>query len=337
MGSMDTTSCFTLRESRDLASAVYRHAELPLAPLEERDFEGGEFKLRPLETVRGHTALVLQCLAGTTEVPLSERLVRLLFLLYGLRDAGAVRRIALLPYLTFARKDRRTQLRDPVNSRYIAQVLEAAGVDRVVTLDVHNPAALDNAFRVPVDHLSALPMMVDHFATRLPDAQLTIASPDIGGVKRAQIFRELLETRLGREVELAFFEKRRAQGVVSGDALVGTVKGRTVLVIDDLCATGNTLKRAAEVCNRAGAHAVYAAVTHAPYSPGIVSVVADPAVAGVITTDSVGYHFGPLPPDCAGKLTVLSIAPLFGQAIRRMQTGKPLAPLLQRWPVDPRD
>jgi ribose-phosphate pyrophosphokinase len=335
VSSQDTTSCFTLRESRDLACAVYRHAELPLAPLEERDFEGGEFKLRPLATVRDRTALVFQCLAGTTEVSACERLVRLLFLLYGVRDAGSSRRIALLPYLTFARKDRRTQIRDPVNSRYIAQLLEAAGVDRVITLDVHNPAALDNGFRVPVDHLSALPMMVDHFATRLPDAQLTIASPDIGGVKRAQIFRELLEARLGRELELAFFEKRRAQGVVSGDALVGTVKNRTVLLIDDLCATGNTLKRAAEVCTGVGARAVYAAVTHAPFTPGIVSVVADPGIAGVITTDSVGYHFGPLPPDCAGKLTVLSIAPLFGEAIRRILSGKPLAPLLQQWPVEP--
>ena len=341
---MSTTSCFTLRESRDLACAVYRHADLRLAALEERDFEGGEFKLRPLESVRDRTALVFQCLAGTAEASMSERLIRLLFLLYGLRDAGATRRIALLPYLTFARKDRRTQPRDPVNSRYIAQLLESAGVDRVVTLDVHNPAALDNAFRVPVDHLSALPMMVDHLATHLPAALLTVASPDIGGVKRAQIFRELLEGRLGRPVELAFFEKRRAQGVVSGDALVGVVKARTVIVIDDLCATGNTLKRAAEVCNRAGARAVYAAVTHAPYTPGIASVVADPGLAGVITTDSVGYHFGlaqgssgPLPPDCAGKLTVLSIAPLFGEAVRRMLSGKPLAPLLQRWPLEAGD
>lgn len=334
MSLMSTTSCFALRESRDLASAVYRHAGLSLASLEEREFEGGEFKLRPLETVRDRTAFLFQCLAGTTDVPASERLIRLLFLLYGLHDAGALRRIALLPYLTFARKDRRTQVRDPVNSRYIAQLLEAAGVGRVITLDVHNPAALDNGFRVPVDHLSALPMMVDHFATRLPDAEMTVASPDIGGVKRAQIFRELLEARLGREVGLAFFEKRRAQGVVSGDALVGSVKGRTVLVIDDLCATGNTLKRAAEVCNRVGARAVYAAVTHAPYTPGLVSVIADPGLAGVITTDSVGYHFGPLAPDCAGKLTVLSIAPLFGEALRRMLSGQPLAPLLQHWPVE---
>src|SRR6185312_3499544 len=107
------------------------------------------------------------CLAGTQPAPSSERLLKLLFLLHGLKDAGVTRCTALLPYMTFARKDRRTQVRDPVNSRYVAQLLESAGVDRVMTLDVHNPAALDNSFRVPVDHLSALPMMVDHFAREL--------------------------------------------------------------------------------------------------------------------------------------------------------------------------
>ena len=320
-------SFFALHESRDLALAVSHHACLPLAALEERDFEGGEFKLRPLEPVRDRTTYVLQCLSATAEASVCERLVRLLFLLHGLRDAGAVRRVALLPYLTFARKDRRTQIRDPVNSRYIAQMLEAAGVDRVVTLDVHNPAALDNSFRVPVDHLSALPMMVDHFATHLPEAQLTVASPDVGGVKRAQIFRELLEARIERNVDLAFFEKRRAQGVVSGNALVGSVKDRTVIIIDDLCATGNTLIHAADICNHAGAQSVYAAVTHAPYGPGIAAVVAAESLAGVVTTDSVG------PLASAGKLTVLSIAPLFGEAVQRMLSGRPIAPLLQRWPV----
>ena len=310
-----------------------RYAGLALSDLEERLFEGGEFKLRPLESVRDRSVLILQCLAGTPQAPISERLLKLLFLLYGLRDAGASRRIALLPYLTFARKDRRTQPRDPVNTRYVAELLEAAGVDRVVTLDVHNPAALDNSFRVPVDHLSALPMMVDHFSTRVEDTPVTVASPDIGGVKRAQIFRELLEARLGRGVELAFFEKRRAKGIVSGHALVGDVRERTVIIIDDLCATGNTLIRAAEASNRAGCRAVYAAVTHAPHMPGITAVLADQGIAGVITTDSVGYPFVPLTTEAARKLTVLSIAPLFGEAVRRMLAGIPLAPLLDHWPV----
>jgi len=133
---------FALSESRDLAVAVARDAGLEVSSPEERRYEGGEFKLRPLESVRGRTAFVLQSLAGTQDVPVAERFLRLLFLLNGLRDAGANQRVALVPYLAFARKDRRTQLRDPVNTRYVAQLLEASGIDRVITLDVHNPAAL---------------------------------------------------------------------------------------------------------------------------------------------------------------------------------------------------
>lgn len=326
---------FCLSESHELGSAIGVAAGLPLAGLEERRFEGGEFKLRPLESVRGRTALVLQSLAGTPEAPVSERLVRLLFLLNGLADAGACERVALVPYLAFARKDRRTQLRDPVNTRYVAQLLEASGTDRLIALDVHNPAALDNAFRIPVDHLSALPLMVEHFATRFAQTALAVASPDIGGIKRAQIFRERLEKRLGREIELVFIEKRRSQGVVSGGALVGDAAGRTVIVLDDLCATGGTLLRAADVCLRAGAAAVHVAVTHAPLASGLDALVAAANISGIVITDSVGTppRLKAPPLTAANKLLTLSIAPLFGQALRHIFAGRPVAPLLERWPV----
>ena len=328
------TTFFALREIRDLASSVCRAAGMSLAPLEEQEFEGGEFKLRPLESVRDRTAFVLQCLAGTAAAPVAERMLKLLLLLHGLRDAGAGRRIALLPYLTFTRQDRRTQLRDPINTRYIAQLLESAGVDRIVTLDVHNTAALDNSFRIPVDHLSAAPMMVHHFSTRLPAGKPTVVSPDVGGIKRAQIFRELLVSRIEQEVDLAFFEKRRAASAPSAHTLVGEVKDRTVILVDDLCATGNTLMRAAEVCKRAGAAAVYVAVTHTPLSSGLAAVLADININGVVTTDSVGFHCGPSALAAAEKLTVLSIAPLFGHAVERLSSGKPIAPLLELWPLE---
>jgi ribose-phosphate pyrophosphokinase len=329
---------FALSESRDLAMSVAESAGLALAPLEERRFEGGEFKLRPLESVRNRTAFVIESLAGDEVMPTAERLVRLLFLLSGLKDAGAMHRVALVPYLAYARKERRTQLRDPVNTRYVAQLLETAGLDRLIALDVHNPAALDNSFRVPLDHLSAMPMMADHFLRRLGTVPVTVVSPDVGGIKRAQLFRELLQQRLGREVEMAFLEKRRALDVVSGGMLVGDVSHRHVIVLDDLCASGGTLIRAAEVCRRAAASAVHAAVTHAPLPSGLAAVLAAPSLASVTVTDSVGP--GPAAVRSSGdpaKLTVLSVGPLFGQALRRMLDGKPLAPLLERWPISASD
>lgn len=323
---------FALSESGALGVEVCRAAGLAPAPLEERRYESGEFKLRPLESVRGRTVFVFQSLAGTTEAPVADRFVRLLFLLQGLRDAGAQRRIALVPYLAYARKDLRTQLRDPVNTRYVAELLEAAGTDQLVALDVHNSAALDNAFRIPVDHLSALPMLADHFASRLQGTELVVTSPDVGGVKRAQIFRELLAARLGRDVPLAFIEKRRADGVVSGGTLVGMPTGEpTVIVLDDLCATGGTLIRAAGICRDSGAAAVHVAVTHAPLAQGLEALVAADAITSIVTTDSVAIVHRPASAD--GKLFTLPIASLFGAAVRRMLDGRPLAPLFRSWPV----
>lgn len=315
-----------------MAPALAAAAGIELAALEERRFEGGEFKLRPLQSVRGRTVYVLQSLAFSAEMPIAERFVRLLFLLYGLRDAGASQRIALIPYLAYARKDRRTQLRDPVNTRYVAQLLEAAGVDRVVALDVHNPAALDNAFRIPVDHLSALPMMADHLSRQLGGANLTVLSPDIGGIKRAQLFRELLQARVAGAIELAFIEKRRAQDVVSSGALVGGGSGRTVIVIDDLCASGGTLVRAADLCQRDGAAAVHVAVTHTPLEAGVTALLESTSISSILTTDSVAGALAP-PSARTAKMTILPVAPLFGEAIRRMLAGQPVAPLLRRWPV----
>jgi ribose-phosphate pyrophosphokinase len=331
---MSSSPCLiALDESRALAGSIAAQLDLPLIPLEERRFEGGEMKLRPLESVRARTVFVPESLAGSAQTPVCERLVRLLFLLQGLRDGGAEATVALLPYLAFARKDRRTQSRDPVTSRYVAQLLEAAGVGQVVGLDVHNPAAFDNAFRVPTVHLTALPMMVDQFVRQAPGGELAVVSPDVGGIKRAQIFRERLAVRTGREVELAFIEKRRAKGVVATGVLVGEVAGRTAIVLDDLCATGGTLIRAAEICRRAGAQDVHAAVTHTPLAAGLEALLGAEGVSRIVVTDSVGIDFPAAhAPAARGRLVLLSIAPLLAQAVRRMITGQPVAPLLEHWP-----
>jgi ribose-phosphate pyrophosphokinase len=320
-------------ESRALARAAAESADIPLAPLEEREYEGGEFKLRPLESVRQRTVFVVQTLAETREAPMARRLLRLLFLLQTLRDAGAAEVIAVIPYLAYARKDRRTKPYDPVYTRYVAQLIEAAGTDRVVALDVHNASALDNAFRIPTDHLTALPMMAAHFIGHLPAGQLAVASPDIGGIKRAQLFRELLQRKTGKQVELVFVEKRREGQVVSGGAIIGNPSGRDVIVLDDLCASGATLLQAASSLRAAGATSVHTAVTHMPVETGLTALAAATEVAQVVATDSVGYTASGI----AGhnKIKILATAELLGNAMARIAHGESLAPLAEHWPCPP--
>jgi ribose-phosphate pyrophosphokinase len=322
-----------LDESGALGRAIAHEARVTLAPVEQRSFEEGEFKLRPLVSVRDRDLFVVQSLAGCADVPVAQRLVRLLFLLFGLRDAGARRLTVLIPYFAYARKDRRTQPRDPVNMRYVAQLLEATRIDRLIAVDVHNPAAFDNAFRIPTDHLSAAPMLVEHFARALNASQLVVASPDVGGIKRAQLFQELLERCVAREVGLAFIEKRRAAGVVSGGRICGEVAGRTVIVIDDLCASGGTLIRAAAALRRAGAAAVHVAVTHAPRPEGVATLLASADIAQIVLTDSVGTALRVDAQSAGRRLAILPIAPLLGQAVARSVRGAPLAPLLETWPL----
>jgi ribose-phosphate pyrophosphokinase len=285
-----------------------------------------------LVSVRDRRVFVVQTLAASAGMPIAQRFVRLLFLLFGLRDAGAAQMVAIVPYLAYARKDRRTQPRDPVTSRYAAELFEATKLDRLIALDVHNPAALDNAFRIPVDHLSALPMFADHFARLLGGKDVAVASPDVGGVKRAQLFRELLAAKLQRDVGLLFIEKRRAEGKVSGGTIVGPVDGREVIVIDDLCASGGTLIRAAEVLRAAGAAAVHAAFAHAPLRKGLAALDAEANIGSIVTTDSVGLALPEADVPAQAKLTILPVAPLFGAAIDRIVSGRAVAPLLQAWP-----
>lgn len=328
----DEPSIFAPSESRALGLAASETAGIALGELEEREYEGGEFKLRPLQSVRDRTVFVVQSLTETQKAPIAQRLVRLLFLIHCLRDAGASRLFAVIPYLAYARKDRRTKPRDPVYTRYVAQQIEAAGTDRIIALDVHNASALDNAFRIPVDHLSALPMMAAHFTNHLPHGKLAVASPDIGGIKRAQLFREMLERKTGKEVELVFVEKRREGGIVSGGTIVGNASGRAVIVLDDLCASGSTMIKAATALRAAGAASIHATVTHSPIEAGLAALAATEEITQVVITDSVGYAPGPASLGQPGKVKILPCGKLLGCAMARIVSGEPLAPLAEHWP-----
>ena len=315
---------FALNATAELGSAVAAELSLPLAAHEEREFEDGEHKTRPLEAVRGAHALVMQSLHGGPNQSANDKLCRLLFFIGAIKDAGAARVTALAPYLCYARKDRRTKAGDPVTTRYIAGMFEAVGTDDVVTLDIHNPAAFENAFRCPTVALTAAPLFVE-YAKSLADEKLCVVSPDPGGTKRADIFHEALQAELGRPVGKGLADKRRSGGVVSGDLFVGEVEGATALVIDDLISTGGTLLRAARAARHAGAKRVVALVTHGLFMPGAESALLDPSIDRLVVTDSASTSLGEA---TRAKTDVLTVAPLLAECIRRLHAGDTLNDLL---------
>jgi len=319
-------SLFALNASREFGWRVAEALGVPLAAHEEREFEDGEHKARPLESVRGRDVYVVHSLYGDASQSVNDKLVRLLFFLGALKDASAGRITAVLPYLCYARKDRRTKTRDPVSTRYLATLLETVGTERVVTLDVHNLAAYENAFRIRAEHLEARKLFVDHFSALLGGEEAAVVSPDVGGVKRAEAFREALERRLKRPVARAFMEKQRSAGVVSGERLVGEVVGRVVIIIDDLISSGTTLARAAAACG--GARKIYAAASHGLFAQKAGEVLGASAIERLVVTDTVP-PFRLAAGAARDKLTVLDTAPLFAEAIRRMHSGGSLVELLE--------
>jgi ribose-phosphate pyrophosphokinase len=285
--SPDGLSLFAVEATKEYGARVAQHLDLVLADHEERGFEDGEHKIRPLAEVRRQDVFVIHSLYGDCGQTPNDKLLRLLFFIGALKDAGAERVTAVVPYLCYARKDRRTQMRDPITTKYVAAMFEACGLDSVMTFDVHNLAAFENAFRRPTTNLEAIPLFVAHFARRLKHQKITVVSPDIGGAKRAEQFRRALAAELASEPTAAFVEKRRSGGVVTGDLLVGEVQDRAVILFDDLISTGGTLQRAASRCREAGATKIFAAATHGLFIGQAPAVLADPLFDGIAVADTV--------------------------------------------------
>lgn len=315
--SHDPALLFALGATRAWGEAVARQLGVELTAHEERAFEDGEHKSRPLASVRGRDVYVLHSLYGDAGQSAGDKLCRLLFFIGALRDGSAASITAVVPYLAFARKDRKTQPRDPVTTRYVAQLFEAVGTDRVVTMDVHNLAAYQNAFRCRTEHLEAAGPFAAHFAGLLGDAPVTVVSPDAGGIKRAERFRQRLSTALGRPVGAAFAEKHRSQGVVTRDLLVGDVGERVAIIVDDLISTGGTISRTAASCRQLGATSVHAAASHGLFTGDATRLLGDDTLASIVVTDSVPAFRLPRGP-ARDKLVVLPAAPVFAWAIGRL-------------------
>lgn len=322
-----TLQVFALKASNTLGGAVATALGQPLAAHEEREFEDGEHKARPLDAVPGNDVYVVHSLHGEPGQSANDKLCRLLFFVGAVKDAGAARVTAVTPYLAYARKDRRTKPNDPVTTRYVATMFEAVGTDCVVTLEVHNPAAFENASRCRTVALTGTPLFVDFVKANLATDTLAVVSPDAGGMKRAEMLRGALEDVLGRPVGKGLAEKHRSSGVVSGEMFTGDVAGCTALIVDDLISTGGTLARTAHAAREAGAKRVIALVTHGLFMHGSAEAIADPALDQVVVTDAVP-PFRLDHPETNKKLTILPSAPLLAEAIRRLHEERSLTDLM---------
>ena len=314
-------SFFGLQDSADLAEGVAARLEIPLAQHEERNFEDGEHKTRSLQSVRGHEVFVLHSLYGDATESGNDKLCRLLFFCGALKDAGAARVTAVTPYLCYARKDRRTKDNDPIITRYVAAMFEAVRIDRLIALEVHNVAAFENAFRCPTWHIESAPLLAAHFAPLLRGKQVVAVSPDAGGAKRAEQFRQALEQLTRDDVGSAYMEKFRSGGVVSGALLTGDVRGRVAVIIDDLISTGGTLVRAAQACRAAGATQVFAAAAHGLFIDGATELFATPAIDGITVANTVPA-FRVNAAVAAQRLTTLDISDAVARAIAACHDGR---------------
>jgi ribose-phosphate pyrophosphokinase len=324
----DSLALFALAPSEAFTRAVAEHHGAELAPYELRRFEDGEHKIRPLRSVRDHDVYVVCSLYGDANDSVNDRLCRTLFFVGALRDAGAGRVTLVAPYLCYARKDRRTNPRDPVTTRYVARMIEGSGVDRIVTIDVHNRAAYENAFRIPTEHLEATRLFVERCRT-LGAGALAVVSPDPGGFHRAESLRDALEADRNQVVELAMLGKHRKGGVVRTEAFVGNVEGRIAVIVDDLIVTGTTLVRAAEACRKRGAVAVHAMATHGVFTAAAGSVLATPLIDSLVITDSVSPERTDLGP-ARSKLAVVSITELVARAISALHHGRSMTAIIEK-------
>jgi ribose-phosphate pyrophosphokinase len=309
---------FALEGSREFGHAVASQLGITLAAHEDRNFDDGEHKSRPLDSVRSRDVYVLLSLFGEDASSVNDKLMRLLFFVATVKDAGAKRVTALLPYLAYARKDRRGKSQDPVTTRYVAQLFEAMGVDCVVALEVHNQGAFENAFRCQTVHLEAHGLFVATLMEHVGNEPVVIVSPDAGGTKRVDRFRDAWADAAGEQPPTAFLEKHRKDGEVTGDAVIGDMTGRVAIIVDDMVASGTTLLRAAEACKNKGATKVFGVITHALLGPGSEQLYRAGAMDQLFITDSVSPQQAP---DDQGQIATLAVAGLFAEAVRELHAG----------------
>ena len=304
---------FSGNSNKKLASAICKFLGVKAGDSSIDTFTDGEIRIKINENVRGHDVFVIQ----STCAPSNDNLMELLIMIDALKRASARRITAVLPYFGYARQDRKDQPRVPITAKLVANLLTVSGADRVLTIDLH-AGQIQGFFDIPLDHLFAFTIFTDHIKKLDVNKHLVIVTPDVGGIKTARAYAKRLKCGL------AIVDKRRVNDKESEVMhIMGDVKGKNAVIVDDMVATAGSLVEAVDAIKKAGALNVYAAITHAVLCGPAVERIKKSALKELVVTDTI-----PIPKDRANpKIKVLSVAPLLGEAIKRIHNEESISVL----------
>lgn len=306
---------FAGNSNRQVAEMIADNLKLKVGLSSAEKFSDGEISVSIKESVRGSDCFVVQ----STCSPVNTNMMELLIMIDALKRASAGRITAVIPYFGYARQDRKTKARDPISSKLCANIITTAGANRVLTMDLHAPQ-IQGFFDIPVDHLNGVPILVPYFEKLFKSKDsVVVVSPDLGSVTRARSMASKLDA------PLAIIDKRRPVANVSEVMnIIGDVKGKTALIVDDMIDTAGTLCNAAEaVIKTGGAKTVYACATHGVLSGPAIDKINASVIEKLVLLDTI-----PLSRDKkTDKIETLSVAPVFGEAISRIYKNEPVSPL----------
>ena len=301
---------FAGNSNRKLAEAIAKELKIPLSDLEVGRFSDGEISVHLGESVRGRDVFIIQ----STSTPVNDNLMELLIMIDAARRASAGRITAVMPYFGYARQDRKAKARDPITAKLVADIITSAGADRVLTMDLH-AAQIQGFFDIPVDHLLGGPLLYKYFENKV-DEDFIVVSPDIGSVSRARNVAAKLNC------PMAIVDKRRPKAnQIEVMNIIGDVKGKKCLMVDDMIDTAGTICQGAEALYNNGAKEIYACATHAVLSGPAIERIRDSHITEMVLLDTI-----PLSEEKKlDKIKVLSVAKLFARAIENIYLDKQMS------------
>jgi ribose-phosphate pyrophosphokinase len=333
--SMDSCNDFANKVSEELDKKISE--TVTVSKKDEKTFEDGEVFLASLENVRGSDCFVISSPYSDNQESINDKLMKMFVFIGSLKDASAGRITAVSPYFSYARQDRKTASRAPISTKYIAQLFESVGTNRILTIDAHNPTAIQNAFSINVDLLEASGLFAKHIANEFKISKWSksvkenlVLMSDVGGMNRLRRFRKTLQRYLNVEIDLACVDKLHTNTAeITAERIVGNVKGKHCIVLDDMISSGKTIFECAEASRKAGANSLLAVcATHGLFVGKSNEYLDLPFVQQFVITDTI-KPFRLTNPKIKEKLVILESTHLFAEAIRRTHVSESISDLIE--------